>query len=176
MLKIGSMQLLQLTRCWLEPFECVKKFHEVDDTTSLKEVGLFTQRQLEDLDALGIWEYLATDACMFKVLDEDLALHNWWLSPNVRRINFLGHLKPEWFANPSEAQRMLFKDVNQDMVEVLTNNLNLLKLTGDMRYALINPTSLHDLFGCSDSSWSRALKATGLFNASKCHFSSELLS
>lgn len=157
-------------------FECVKKFHEVDDTTSMKEVGLFTQRQLEDLDTLGIWRYLATDACMFKVLDEDLALHTWWLSPNVRRINFLGHLEPEWFANPSEAQRMLFKDVNQEMVEVLTKKLNLLKLTGDMRYALINPTPLHDLFGCSESSWSQALKATGLFNASKCHFSSELLS
>ena len=27
-------------------------------------------RQLEDLDALGEWAYLATDMCMFKALDE----------------------------------------------------------------------------------------------------------
>lgn len=58
-------------------------------------------RQLEDLDALGEWAYLATDMCMFKALDEvgfqghvwdrqDRALTDWWLSPMVERGNFLG--------------------------------------------------------------------------------------
>ena len=28
-------------------------------------------RQVEDLHALGEWAYIATDACIFKTLDED---------------------------------------------------------------------------------------------------------
>ncbi|CAK9022249.1 unnamed protein product [Durusdinium trenchii] len=49
-------------------------------------------KQLEDLDALAEWAYLATDACIFKALDEDRALTQWWLSPSVHRRNFLGVL------------------------------------------------------------------------------------
>eukprot|EP00913_Durusdinium_trenchii_P031327 g29334.t1 len=107
-------------------FSCVKKMHQEGDTKHLSDYGnLFTQRQLEDLDALAEWAYLATDACIFKALDEDRALTQWWLSPSVHRRNFLGvlafskrsprrsssssgqrseagHLNPLWFQNPNQ--------------------------------------------------------------------------
>eukprot|EP00933_Yihiella_yeosuensis_P009109 TRINITY_DN11490_c0_g4_i1.p1 TRINITY_DN11490_c0_g4~~TRINITY_DN11490_c0_g4_i1.p1 ORF type:complete len:549 (-),score=59.46 TRINITY_DN11490_c0_g4_i1:211-1857(-) len=151
--------------------DCVMEFHKDGDSQKLHESGLFTKRQLEDLGALGIWNYLATDACMFKVLDEDLAMYQWWISPRVRRINFLGHLDPAWFADPKVAFVKLFMKVDPEMMKVLTQELYLLKLTGQMRDALLKPLSAKptQIVGCGvDSTWVRTLKAKGLFNSSKC--------
>ncbi|OLP96569.1 hypothetical protein AK812_SmicGene21172 [Symbiodinium microadriaticum] len=70
---------------------CVKFGHSISDKFKLGErPDIFTARQLEDLHALGIDNYLMTDACMFKTIDEDKALYDWWKSPSVHRINWLG--------------------------------------------------------------------------------------
>lgn len=149
---------------------CVKRMHAVDDTKELKEYpDMFSPRQLEDLDVLGEWAYLATDACMFKVLDEDAALTHWWLSTRVRRINFLGHLDPGWFANPENAFVMLFRQVAPEMVSVLTGGqLHLLKFTGGMRDALLQAVTPKELWGCDASSWSSTLSAVGIIDVPKC--------
>eukprot|EP00930_Biecheleria_cincta_P082346 TRINITY_DN7209_c1_g1_i1.p1 TRINITY_DN7209_c1_g1~~TRINITY_DN7209_c1_g1_i1.p1 ORF type:complete len:543 (+),score=89.14 TRINITY_DN7209_c1_g1_i1:116-1744(+) len=149
---------------------CVKRMHAVDDTKDLKDYpDLFSPRQLEDLDALGEWSYLATDVCMYKVLDEDAALTRWWLSTRVRRINFLGHLEPRWFAEPEEAFVMLFRQVTPDMVSVLTGgDLHLLKFTGGMRNAMLQAVTPKELWGCDASSWSSTLSSVGILDVPKC--------
>eukprot|EP00439_Symbiodinium_sp_Y106_P006149 s3875_g1.t1 len=74
---------------------CVKFGHSITDKFRLGErPDIFTARQLEDLHALGIGNYLLTDACMFKTIDEDKALYDWWKSPSVHRINWLGAADP----------------------------------------------------------------------------------
>jgi len=151
-------------------FNCVKQMHRNSDHRELKDYAeLFSVRQLEDLDALGIWAYLATDACMWKVLDEDKALRDWWLSPSVQRINFLGHMNPTWFANYSRAYTQLFRQVTPEMVNFLTGGeVNLLKLTHDMRWALIDPATPSELWGCTQSSWALMLTDIGVYDAQKC--------
>lgn len=151
-------------------FSCVKKMHQEGDTKHLSDYGnLFTQRQLEDLDALAEWAYLATDACIFKALDEDRALTQWWLSPSVHRRNFLGHLNPLWFQNPNQTLIDIFYRVNPEIVQTLTGGaLLLLKFTTDMRKALLEPLSPLELYGCVESSWSIVLAAIGIANITKC--------
>mmetsp|Transcript_21817 Transcript_21817/g.38312 ORF Transcript_21817/g.38312 Transcript_21817/m.38312 type:complete len:126 (+) Transcript_21817:3-380(+) len=106
---------------------------------------------------------------MFKVLDEDLAMMDWWASPHVQRINFLGHLNPAWFAEPNKTSQEMFFKVNPEIVTVLTGgSLHLLKFTGDMRYQLLLPVTPRELYGCVDSSWSITLTAVGLFSPKKC--------
>ncbi|CAJ1351144.1 unnamed protein product [Effrenium voratum] len=149
---------------------CVKRLHRESDTKLLAEYpDMFTARQQENLLALGIWEYLATDACLFKVLDEDKALKEWWLGPSVTRRNLLGHLNPRWWSNPDETVKELFRRVDPELVQTLTGGaLLLLKFTGPMRDKLIDPLSPLELYGCVESSWSIALTALQLFNATKC--------
>ncbi|CAK9014922.1 unnamed protein product [Durusdinium trenchii] len=144
--------------------------HQEGDTKHLSDYGnLFTQRQLEDLDALAEWAYLATDACIFKALDEDRALTQWWLSPSVHRRNFLGHLNPLWFQNPNQTLIDIFYRVNPEIVQTLTGGaLLLLKFTTDMRKALLEPLSPLELYGCVESSWSIVLAAIGIANITKC--------
>lgn len=149
---------------------CVKRMHVYDDSATLKEYpDIFSARQLEDLDALGIWEYLATDACMYKVLDEDLAMMRWWLSTRVRRINFLGHLNPLWFADPRVAFALLFQKVSPEMTNVLTGgSLHLIKFTGSMRNFLLQSVTPMELWGCDPSTWSTTISSIGLLDGPKC--------
>jgi len=154
----------------IRTLNCVKRLHQEGDTKHLTDYrDVFTNRQIDDLHALGEWAYIATDACIFKTLDEDRALTQWWLSPKVRRKNFLGHLDPQWFANYQQTMVDLFYKVNPAIVQVLTGGeLLLLKFTTEMRKALIDPISPLEMYGCVESSWSIVLAAIGLANISKC--------
>lgn len=149
---------------------CVKFGHSISDKFKLGErPDIFTARQLEDLHALGIDNYLMTDACMFKTIDEDKALYDWWKSPSVHRINWLGHLRNSWFQHPNRTRKEIFFNVTTEIVTVFTGgSIHLLKFTGDMRYALLRGLSPKELYGCVDSSWSITLTAVGLFSPSKC--------
>lgn len=149
---------------------CVKRLHDEGDTKHLTDYPeVFTPRQVEDLHALGEWAYIATDACIFKTLDEDRALTEWWLSPKVHRRNFLGHLNPQWFENQHQTMVDMFYRINPEIVQVLTDGeLFLLKFTTEMRGALIDPISPLEMYGCVESSWSIVLLAIGLSNITKC--------
>eukprot|EP00435_Cladocopium_sp_Y103_P038636 s224_g10.t1 len=135
---------------------CVKRLHDEGDTKHLTEYPeVFTPRQVQDLHALGEWAYIATDACIFKTLDED--------DPLTR------HLNPEWFENQHQTMVDMFYRVNPQIVQVLTDGeLFLLKFTTEMRGALIDPISPLEMYGCVESSWSIVLLAIGLSNITKC--------
>jgi hypothetical protein len=49
----------------------------------LGSTGLFSRRQLEEAEALGLNSYFAMYACFFKAVDEDAGLWRWWHGPNV---------------------------------------------------------------------------------------------
>lgn len=151
---------------------CVKELHKFTDKKRFEDFPyLFTPRQISDLNGLGLWEYVATSACFFKVLDDDREIARWWLSPSVRRQNLMGHLNEAWFGygNAHGVMVDLFYRYQDYVVKDLAqDSLLLLKFTHDSRKALIDPVTPLQIYGCDYTSWGETLKAIGVNTSAKC--------
>lgn len=153
--------------------DCVRELHKYTDVKELSTYPwLFTKRQMGDLDGLGLWKYVATSACFFKVLDDDREITRWWLSPSVHRSNFMGHLSEAWFGYGNTHQvlvDLLYTHQPYVVKELTEGPLLLLKFTHDSRAALIDPITPMQIYGCWDTSWSATLKAIGLNTTDSCN-------
>jgi len=74
--------------------KCLWKFFEKGgyDVSSpwgrdLRSSGLFSPRQLELIDALGINSYFVMYGCLYRSIDEDRGLWRWWKGGSVRHLN-----------------------------------------------------------------------------------------
>lgn len=148
---------------------CVHAFLAKDKSSrTLAASGLFSQAQLEMLVRLGVWEYLSTSACMFKTIDEDVALGSWWQSPRVRHVNPVAVTGPWWLADMQKGRKALFDMTNTTMLsELMDDEFFLIKFTRDMRTVLVQGLTVQELH-CKNSTFHAMLETIGVSNVTVC--------
>lgn len=138
------------------------------DTKLLNSTGLFTKTQLENFYALDLWSWLSTHACMFKVIDDDMAMTHWWTGGKVRHRDPLKGVIM-WFTYEwSTMCSMLFKEVNNDLLDELMNQSSgVLKFGTDTRKYLVSPITPRQMW-CEKSTFHVILSELDLLRPSKC--------
>mmetsp|Transcript_87932 Transcript_87932/g.188613 ORF Transcript_87932/g.188613 Transcript_87932/m.188613 type:complete len:544 (-) Transcript_87932:240-1871(-) len=149
--------------------QCVNKILETGhDTKLLNSTGLFSKTQLENFYALDIWAWLSTHACMFKVIDDDLAMTHWWTGPNVHHRDPLQGVIMWFTYDWSTMSHMLFKEVNNELLDELMNKSSaVLKFGTDTRKFLVSPITPKQMW-CKKSTFHVMLSELGLLDHSKC--------
>jgi hypothetical protein len=153
---------------------CVWKFFQEppEKTKHFETTGLFTKAQIEMLRYVGIWEYLSTTACFLKVIDEDAAIADWYLSPRVQHINPVAKVGTWWWTQPDLARKVLLESVNQTMVSTLLHGVPIFKFDHAMRKHWIGALTPEELL-CRNNTLRVVLSSLGVSSHARCENSSE---
>lgn len=154
--------------------DCVWQFMRNVNRKDFTISGMFSPLQLDMMRRLGINAYLSSDACMFRIIDEDIAMYNWYHSNQVRVLSPLGKLGFSWMIDMEDTQHQLFHKVNFTFGRELIDDPGLyMKFTRTMRKYMVEPVSPYDIW-CKENTFRMVLDSIGVTPSRRC-ISSELL-
>jgi len=148
--------------------DCVWQFMRGVNRKDFRISGMFSPLQLDMMRRLGINSYLSSDACMFRTIDEDIAMHNWYHSDRVRVASPLGRLGFSWMVDMQDTQNQLFHKMNRTFGRELLDDPGLyMKFTGTMRKYMVDPVSPYDIW-CKENTFRMVLESVGVSPSRRC--------
>lgn len=148
--------------------DCVWQFMRTINRSDFTTSGMFSPLQLEMMRRLGINAYLSSDACMFRVIDEDIAIYNWYHSDRVSVRSPLGRLGFSWMIDMQDTQHRLFHEVDLKFGRELIDDPGLyMKFTGTMRKFMVEPVSPYDIW-CKENTFRMVLDSIGVAPSRRC--------
>eukprot|EP00930_Biecheleria_cincta_P032847 TRINITY_DN22761_c0_g1_i1.p1 TRINITY_DN22761_c0_g1~~TRINITY_DN22761_c0_g1_i1.p1 ORF type:complete len:534 (+),score=56.36 TRINITY_DN22761_c0_g1_i1:23-1624(+) len=148
--------------------DCVWQFMRSINRKDFTISGMFSSIQLDMMRRLGINAYLSSDACMFRTIDEDVAMYNWYHGNKVRIISPLGGLGFSWMVDMQDTQNQLFHKMNETFGRELLDDPGLyMKFTGTMRKYMVEPVSPYDIW-CKENTFRMVLDSVGVSPSRRC--------
>mmetsp|Transcript_89500 Transcript_89500/g.158880 ORF Transcript_89500/g.158880 Transcript_89500/m.158880 type:complete len:536 (-) Transcript_89500:72-1679(-) len=148
--------------------ECVWQFMLGANRSDFSASGMYTPLQLQIMKRLGIRAYLSSDACMFKIIDEDAAIWDWYHSDRVKRKDATGRLGYGWLADMQTTQDKFFHRTDPDWFHTLVDDPSLyMKFTSSMRKYLVLPVSPSDIW-CKQNTFRMVLDHIGVDSETRC--------
>eukprot|EP00933_Yihiella_yeosuensis_P070825 TRINITY_DN78989_c0_g1_i1.p1 TRINITY_DN78989_c0_g1~~TRINITY_DN78989_c0_g1_i1.p1 ORF type:complete len:525 (+),score=72.32 TRINITY_DN78989_c0_g1_i1:25-1575(+) len=140
--------------------DCVWQFMMNINRKHLGVSGMFTPLQLEMMNRVGIRAYLSTDACAFKVIDEDWAMRKWYQNSQV--LSPVSRLGWGFMADLAGFREKLFDRYDDAFAHQLIDDPKLwMKFTGDMRKAMVLPVTPADIW-CHKNTFRQVLLHSGV--------------
>mmetsp|Transcript_1269 Transcript_1269/g.5171 ORF Transcript_1269/g.5171 Transcript_1269/m.5171 type:complete len:357 (-) Transcript_1269:37-1107(-) len=160
-------ELISRTRsCMLEVLSSENR------TEGLAHLNMFSAEELEEMPIIGlgngIGRHLAVDACMFKTINEDESMENWWLSSKVRHINPIQGMNMWWWTDLPLARQVLFHRANASFAgELAGAAVYALPFDSMMRPALTEGVPSEVLW-CTQNTWHMVLDKVNISNDRVC--------
>jgi len=148
--------------------DCVWQFMQGANRSDFSVSGMFTPLQMQLMARLGIREYLSSDACMFKIIDEDAAIWDWYHSDRVRAMDATSRLGFSWMADMHLTAEKFFHRIDLEWYHQLVDDPHLyMKFTGTMRKYMILPQSPSDIW-CKQNTFRMVMDAIGVNSQERC--------